>query len=72
MWLDRQHSRRTAPAFAVGLGVVIWVAASSGGQPLIGLLFLVVITLIGVGTLLGGDSETCVPCMDDFVARLAR
>jgi hypothetical protein len=58
MWLDRQHSKWTAPAFAVGLGVLIWGAAIVGGQPSVGLMFLVVMTLIGLGTLLGGRSET--------------
>ena len=48
MWLDRQHSRWTAPAFAVGLGVLIWCAAIVGGQPSVGLMFLVVMTLTGL------------------------
>jgi len=58
MWLDRPHSRWAAPAFAVGLGVLFWVAASVGGQPLVAWWGLGIMSAIGALTLLAGGSET--------------
>ena len=58
MWLDRPHSKWTAPAFAFGLGVLFWVAATLGGQAFVAWWGLGVMSVIAVGTLLGGRSET--------------
>lgn len=58
MWLDRSHSKWTAPAFAVALGVMFWVAASIGGQPAVAWWGLAIMSLVALGTALGGRSET--------------
>ena len=58
MWLDRPHSKWTAPAFAVGLGGLIWLGAWIGGQPLLAWWGLGVMTAMGAVTALGGRSET--------------
>src|SRR5262245_20519570 len=58
MWLDRPHSKWAAPAFAVGLGILIWAAAWIGGQPLLAWWGLGVMTAMGAATALGGRSET--------------
>jgi hypothetical protein len=45
------------PAVSIGLGVLAWAAPTVGGQPSIGLCGLGLMTLYGLGMLLGGRRE---------------
>ena len=58
MWLDAQHSKWTAPLFAVAAGGLLWAAAALGGHADAGGWMFGIMVLVAVGTLLGGRSET--------------
>jgi hypothetical protein len=57
MWSDLQHSRWTVPALGVFLGLVLLGAAAYGGQPVLGLGLLAVMTLYALVVLTGGKRE---------------
>jgi hypothetical protein len=57
MWSDLQHSRWTVPALSVLMGLVLLGAAAYGGQPVLGLGLLAVMTLYGLVVLTGGKRE---------------
>src|SRR5947209_19005953 len=58
MWLDAQHSKWTAPLFAVAAGGLLWAAAALGGHADAGGWMFGIMVLVAVGTLLGSRSET--------------
>jgi len=58
MWLSAVRSRWSAPAIAVVLGVLMFGAALLGGQPVVGVSGLLIMTLVALGTAFSGRSET--------------